>query len=466
MAHPRVRVTHLWIGPPATDAALAELAELRGSPLPAMLVVLYRQANGVQLRWVDVGDESYDPARDDQMQLDGPWSRLCDHRGVVTGQLDLPTLGELGGRDTVGAMYDSGEDEAYLHRAVPFDSVSESQDAVIFFGEDVEDPWISVASDHLVDVDPPGAMTLSRYLDQVLATWASVAHRNGAPRSLESLLRERVALDPARLVGQRVLYVDAHRGDSLMRGRVLERVTLAAPPRDWWYGSTLAQVKDDLGDTVYVPFSALYPADEVDGYERLHADPAALRALLRGPAAPMFAALASVSVMTHRIGLPGGPTLCNHAWAHAALTSTLPPAEAAGALLGAARTLFEHPEARTERSLAWPRSRPRCNGDMTTSFDTLAAGLFDAAVIHIGIAAPAQLTSWLGPEASGQLIALLEMFRARNRLIGYEPLADLSMPCGFVFAALRGGTTALDTVASSSQTGARLGLPDLRVVAV
>lgn len=65
-----------------------------------MLVAVYRQADGVQLRWVDIGDEMYDPARDDLLHLDGPWPRLCDQRGVATGQLNLPTVDDLRSRDT------------------------------------------------------------------------------------------------------------------------------------------------------------------------------------------------------------------------------------------------------------------------------------------------------------------------------------------------------------------------------
>lgn len=157
MSHPRVRVTHLWIGPPATPEALARLAAAWGHELPAQLVVLYRQADGMQLRWVDIGDDA-------------------------------------------------------------------------------------------------------------------------------------------------------------------------------------------------------------DDYERLRADPAALTALLRGPATPIFAALASVSQMTHRMGLPDGPAICSHAWAHAALSARLPPAVAVADLIRAAQTLLEHPEVRTQRSIAWPKTRPPLAG--------------------------------------------------------------------------------------------------------
>lgn len=470
MSHPRVRVTHLWIGRPATDAGLAELAEAWGAPLPAALVELYRQADGIQLRWLDIGDEMYDPARDDKLRMDGPWSRLCDQRAVVTGQLDLPTLAELRTRDTVGAMFDHEDaDDPHLHRAVPFDSISESQDAVLFYGDGIDDPSISVSSDYLADVDPPGATTLSSYLDHVLATWASLDHRRHAgPCSLGSLLRERAALDPTRLVGHRVLYVDKERGNSLMHGRVLALATLPEAPREWWYGPMLAQLLDDLGEQVHVPFAALYPTDDVDDYERLHADPAALQALLRGPAPPMFVALASVSISNHGIGLRGGgPCVSNHAWAYAALTSVLPPAEAVGALLCAARTLYEHPEVNTERTIAWPRTRPPNHpygAPQTAYFGTLAAGLRDAAVLHIGIAAPAQLERWLGREAAANVVWLLQHSKASNRLNGYDPLTDLSRPAGYLYNALRGGLTALDTTPLATHKGGPFGLPDLRIV--
>lgn len=465
MSHPRVRVTHLWIGPPATDAAMAALAERWEQPLPAALAALYRQADGVQLRWVDTGDEMYDPARDDQLRFDGPWRRLCDERGVITGMLDLPTVAELLDRDTVGSMGDMGDGYEYLDRAVPFDSFSECQDAVLFFGDEVVDPWIDVASDSLADVDPPGALTLSRYLGRVLSSWASIDHRlEEGPRSLDSLLRERVFLDPTRLVGQRVLYVDGRRGGSLIRGIVRDLVTLPEPRRDWWYGPTLAEVDDDLGETVYVPLRALFPADDADDYEPLHADPDALRALLRGPAEPIFKALASVTQMTHGTGLPGGPTICDHAWAHFALTSELPRVEAVRCLFAAALTLFVHPERQTERAIAWPESRPPTFRRKTMCYDTLAVGLFDAAILHIGAAAPENLAFWLGWRSAARLPQLLKVFKDRNRLRGYDPLTDTSKTCGFLVSALRGGRTALVTAAHLPQTGGRLGLRELRVI--
>ena len=466
-SHPRIRITHLWIGPPATDDALAELSQEWGHPVPAALRTLYRQANGLQLRWVDIGNEYYDPARDDPMRFDGPWHYLPGERGVAAGLLDVPTIDQLRSHDTVGAAYGDDEHPEYLDRAVSIDHFGEQQDAVLFFGDGKDDPWICVAMDALADVDPPpGEQTLSQYLDRVLATWASIDHRTReAPRALDGILRERIELDPTRLVGQRVVYAGGQDG-SLMHGRVLSLINLENPPRHWWFGPTVVEVVDDLGETVYVPLRALFPPDDADDYEALYADPSALRALLRGPGEPIFASLASLETTSYRVGLVDGPSISTHAWPHMALTTKLSPREAVGALLAGAETSFQLRDAHTARPIAWPRTRPLRPGRTTMAPDTLAVGLFDAAVLHIGRAAPGDLVGWLDPDDTKRLRRLLQRFQARNRLRGYDPLDDLSTTPGFVSRALRGGPTALNTEQRSPQRGGKIGLADLRVVEV
>lgn len=44
IANPRVRVTHVWRGAPATEAQLNDLSQAWGQPVPAALGTLYRQA--------------------------------------------------------------------------------------------------------------------------------------------------------------------------------------------------------------------------------------------------------------------------------------------------------------------------------------------------------------------------------------------------------------------------------------
>lgn len=461
-AHPRVRVTHVWIGAPATDAMLSDLARAWGHPVPPALRALYRQANGLQLRWVDVGHEHYDPARDDRRHEDGPFPSLLSVPGGPAGYLDIPTLAVLEERDTVGAMFDAPED--YLHRAVAFDSFGEPQDAVIFFGDGVDDPWISVASDNLADVDPPGERTLSQYLEHVVKTWASIEHRSkDGPRVLDRLLRQRIALDPARLVGQRVVYRDEVRGSSLLHGTVRSLSDVAQPSRHWSFGPTVVEVHADFDETVYVPFRALYPPDAADDYEPLFADPGALRALLRGAAEPLFEALASVAPPTYGSGLRGGPVIAGHSWPFAGLTSRLDPPEAVRALFFAAQTLFEHPDWSTRHSISWPVTRPPHHLASLSMYD-LGVGLFDAAALHIGRAAPSDLGHWLGADAALRLASILRGIQSRNGLRGYDPLKDASTTAAFLFRALRGGPTALDLAAQSPRHGGELGLGKFRVV--
>jgi hypothetical protein len=259
-------------------------------------------------------------------------------------------------------------------------------------------------------------------------------------------------------------YLDAGRGLSLMHGVVVAETTLVQPPPGWHAEPRVATVRDDLGETVYVPRRALFPTDQADDYERLYADASALRALLRGPAEPLFAALSLVTLMTHRDGLVGGPTICNHAWPHAALTSRLPPADAAQALLVAVETLRAHRETNTAHPVVWPRTRPPVQRASTTTMGELAAALFDAAALHVGRTAPDDLAEWLGPDATARLVRLLRAVHARNPLHGYDPLTDRLTTAAFFFEALQGGPTALNTTALASRWGGELGLAHHRVV--
>ncbi len=462
-SHPQVRVTHVWIGPPADDAALDRLAKAWGH-LPESVNALYRQANGVQLRWVDRGDELYAPARDDVMQFEGPWAELYAVPGRHVGLIALPTADALAERDNIGEMLDAEVGDP-LHAAVTFESFEESADAVVYFGNGTEDPWIGVASDHLADIGPPGVCTLSAYLDRVLSTWASVDHR-GRPgdTTLEGLLRVRAPLNPARVIGQRVVYME-HRPDFVrMHGLVTSLVDVVGPAPGWDYAPTLAEVESDLGETVYVPLAALDPPDDADRYEELRADVGVLRRFLDGPMPPMLDALGLVTEMTHGGGTPDGPVIMNHAWAYAALTTVLAPEEAARRLLAAAQRVYEHPDLYAQRDAQWPVTRPKNRYRCKVGGSILATGLFEAAVIHIGRAGPPDLAAWLGGDATRALWSMLEGIRARDPQRGYDPLRDASKPAGWLAAALNGGPTAFSPSSRVSRRGGSLGLADLRVV--
>ncbi len=461
-SHPQIRVTHVWIGPPADDEELDGLAQAWGR-LPKAIESLYRQANGVQLRWVDRGDETYDPARDDVMQFQGPWRRMFEEAGRYVGLLNVPTLEELRNTESLGWEASAEPDDPLLG-AMRFDSYGESQDAVLYFAEGPDDPWVVIGDDYCAHVPPPGEMTLSTYLDRVLATWVSIEHRDRpGPKTLDGLLRVRAPLDPTRLVGQRVVYNEGHPDSVRIHGRVSGLVDVVDPPRGWQYAPTVAEVENDLGETVYVPLRAVDPPDDADRYEELRADPGALRRCLEGPVPAMFDALGHVTECTHGLGTLDGPVLMNHAWAYVALTKVLEPDEAARLLFAAAQRIEEHPDVHVTRPARWPVTRPPTRRRPEVQFSTLASGFFNAAVIHVGLTGPADLAAWLGRPAASLLSRALEGFRARNRLRGYDPLTDVGKPPGWLYAALRGGPTAFG-VRDGIHRGAWLGLADFRVV--
>ncbi len=462
MSHPQIRVTHVWIGPPADAEALAKLGQAWGR-VPEVVATLYRQADGIQLRWVDTANSTYHAARDDKTHFEGPGDRIFEVPGEELGLLDIPTIETLIQRDIVGEMFEMGDDP--LCGAVQFDSFGESQDAVLYFANAPDDPWIGVAGDYLADVSPPGEQTLSQYLDDVLSVWASIDRRGKeAPKTVDGLLRQRIPLDPTRLVGQRVIYLDNSPGYTLMHGRVSSLVDIADPPGSWWYAPTVAEVESDLGETVYVPLLSLDPPDDADGYERLHADPNALRRCLEGPVDPMFEALAPVSKMQHYLGTKDGPSIASHAWSYVALTSVLDHQEAARLLFRAAYRLYEDPSRHEKRAVAWPLTRPGRPHRSSVFLSTLAAGLLDAATIHTSRGAPLDLAAWLGRETTSPLRKTLVGIQARDGLRGYDPLTDTSKTPGFLAKALEGGPTTFNTAATGHFRGGRLGLADLRVV--
>ena len=105
-----------------------------------------------------------------------------------------------------------------------------------------------------------------------------------------------------------------------------------------------------------------------------------------------------------------------------------------------------------------PHPRP------TLSMRSLGTGLFDAAVIHVGRAAPGDLVNWLGLDTTARLAFMLRGFQANEPLRGHDPLKAPSKTCAFLYNALRGGPTALDLAAQSPRHGGELGLAKHRVV--
>ncbi|MCB9759836.1 MAG: SMI1/KNR4 family protein [Alphaproteobacteria bacterium] len=62
-ADPDVLVLNAFVGPPLSEAALADLEQRWGGPLSPALRDLYRQADGLTLRWIRMDNPRFDPSR-------------------------------------------------------------------------------------------------------------------------------------------------------------------------------------------------------------------------------------------------------------------------------------------------------------------------------------------------------------------------------------------------------------------
>lgn len=460
MSHPQVRLTHVWIGPGAGDADFEALSQAWERPVPAALECLYRQANGLQLRWVDSAHETFDPARDDNMSFERCEDNLWDVHGFAPGIFDMPTLHELAERETLAYRFDA--EEEHLRHAVVFDSFDESEDSVLYFGDGAADPPVVVASDHLADVPEPGESTLSTYLDHVLRGCASTWHRHtDAHVDLEKLLRRRAPLDPTRLIGQRVQYTDGGRGHGIMHGRVVSLVDAVSAPRWWPFAPTFAEVEDDLREMVLVPMRCLFPTDD-DPYERLWAQPSEIERLLRADADAMVRGLGPIDPVGHGVGLEGSPPIRQGAWAQLALSRRLPADRAMELLVDAADRLFRSDQLHVETDLEWSRHRPAAPHRPEMSAYGLGTLLLDVVMLRAATDRR-DLPTVLGSNA-GTLRRLLELLAARDPLRGYDPLTDPSRTIGYLYRALDGGPSAFDTGSSSPLRGSRFGLAEHRVI--
>jgi hypothetical protein len=463
MSHPQVRLTHVWIGPEATDAELAELSRVWKQPVPQSLETLYRQVNGLQLRWVDSAHETYDPVRDDVMSFERCEEDLWEVHGFAAGVFELPTLAAL--CDLESMPYRVAWDADDLH-AVVIDAFGEGEDAVLFYASDARDPYTATTCDHFADLPetpPTQGLTLSGYLARVLATHASTWHRHhDNPVPLEALLRARTPLDPTRLIGQRVQYTDEGRGHSVMHGRVSSLMDATKSP-DWWpFGPTVAEVDDDLGETVLVPLRCLFPATD-DPYERLWAEPSAIEALLNADPSTMVRGLGPLDPSGHSTGRMESPSIRQGAWARLGLSRRLPSDTAPALLVQAADRCFRSEQRHTALELAWSANRPARPQPTSMSPERLGTLLLDV-VMLTAANDRRDVPTMLGPRSSTQLRALLELLASRDPLVGYDPLTDPKTAVGFLYRALDGGPSDFDTSALSPQRGALLGLPDHRVV--
>jgi hypothetical protein len=177
--HPLVEVYEVWIGPPATNAALRDAEKLIGMPLPEHLHRFYAVHDGVFLEW-------------------GLRDRPKPNR---TEPFGFPDYGQPPGcinlLPVAHAMSREWEDNCHVNeiqpdhqamlfgvipepppplRAVCIDNFSRYNHADLILGPE---PVVVVSTDHGADMDSSDYCSFVTYLDMTLAIWGTNRYDNG-----------------------------------------------------------------------------------------------------------------------------------------------------------------------------------------------------------------------------------------------------------------------------------------------
>lgn len=275
---PRVQVTHFWMGIPAREVELLRVEKELGQPLPQSVRDFFAQANGLQLRWLDVGHPCFVPS-------DGP--PVSEYTDFLQGDED--TANAVVNIHPIHLSFlepapDEPEircfDDFSAQRSMAFRLTQGRLDPRVVMGDDHNASWSTAVTD------------FASYLEMILryrgdiesrvkvfgVPEAAVAIDRGATLSLDRLLppRRRVSADPAP--GTRVSFNDVRHGSARLRGSVIAVARAVTTPRDWPYDQALLRVRTDLGGDVYVP-RGLAETVERDAYEDAFSSP---RAYLKG----------------------------------------------------------------------------------------------------------------------------------------------------------------------------------------
>ncbi len=366
-AHPRTRVTHLWVGRPVTDAQVAAVEVRLGRPLEPALLAFFRRANGLQLRWIDTESPEYRPGRDDRT-ITRRQSYIAGDNDDANGVIDIAPLEEIfaGSEATKGQLwwddsevYDeqefAGRSYPYLafRKALrPFDRFSFYNSAGFFIADGEEQLTVIIGDDHDACWTDSRRTDFRSYVEHALSERGTVqarrdwlgtyaGHRQPALRVSATARPPLTALLPPTLdvvAGTRVIITDQAHGSSDVRATVVRRANGLRAPRTWRSGTRFLELQTDLGDRVFFHGRPRIVATGSDPYEQAAAAPERFFAALAG--APidvrvdMLNAVATRSNTTMVESLKERPSrgvarthrlmLDNHAWRYAALTARLP----------------------------------------------------------------------------------------------------------------------------------------------
>jgi hypothetical protein len=311
----RVLVTHFWIGPPAEEGELRRVEAGLGGPLPAPIRAFYREASGIQLRWIDRESRYYREDDEPPRKERHAWDIQGDG-DTANGVINLLPVGELLGEDDDDKRH---IDDFSAHGSAALELQGGRLGTSVYLGVDHNADWEATRVD------------FTTYLEWILHVRGSVEARArhlrapgsrgpaplpppgpGAPRvALDDLLPPRNPLLVAAPAGTRVRFEQTGSGRE-QRGVVLGRER--APARPPWGGRDFLRVRSDLGGETYVPLRAAAVAPR-DAYEQAWAAPAAfLGSLVASSQAAGHRLLAEISWRERfrsrdevfPVGLPGG----------------------------------------------------------------------------------------------------------------------------------------------------------------
>jgi hypothetical protein len=193
--HPRVAVTHYWVGEPVSEEDIAEVEEALGFELDAQIKDFYRQADGLQVRWMDRLGESYVADRDDEMSTERG-TYICGDNDDAMGVIDILPLREVFLTDQEGMLYHDWMEDSdtefrgeslnlmEFSKAIhPFENFSFYNSAAFYAGD--EEPGITV----VVGDDHNATFTSSRITDFASYLEFSLAHRGQPEPRRETLVQ-------------------------------------------------------------------------------------------------------------------------------------------------------------------------------------------------------------------------------------------------------------------------------------
>jgi len=195
MKHKDVRVLNFSIGSPVSDAEIDRVEESIGAPLTPAIKNLYRQANGLSLRWISkshieaIGRED----DDEEFKFQPKLREYPSDNGTETGCICLLPLRKVflqSDQDWFGIFVFDKNDKAGQHIRV-FDYYNFFHMAALQTSVNPGNPAVIIGDDHGACFDEPSpALTFEKYMERVLANGFIASERfSTKKRTLDQLIK-------------------------------------------------------------------------------------------------------------------------------------------------------------------------------------------------------------------------------------------------------------------------------------